>query len=525
MRGRGTASIVASPVLVGAVTVLIVIVGVFLAYNANNGLPFVPTYELKAELPNGQKLVRGNEIRLGGFLVGTVRDIKPAVRDGKAIAVVDMRLEKNIEPLARDTVVGVRPKSALGLKYVDITPGKSKQTLRPGDTIPLSQAKPQTVEYEDVFSTFDKNTRDNSRTALKGFGDAFAGRGASINEAIAAFNPFFKHLTPVMQTLSNPNTRLENFFKNINQASEQVVPVAKVQAALFGKMAKTFDAFSACEKCLQDTIAKSPPTLAVGATSFRAQRPFLSEFTTLSRELKPTVATLHSKLGTINAALETGTPVLKRTPEMNRLTGQVFQALDDLAQNPVTPLALKDLHLTFSVLRPLAEFAAPYNTVCNNGTAFFTGLADHISEDVQGGTSEVVLVKTGTNNQEHSLNQNESERPADVPANVDPQTYADPTGDHYQVLHGEAYGPAVDADGRADCQAGQYGYMDGPLNGPDAKYPPANIDNPSDPTAFKAWENAHGGASHTSTLMDHPGLAGPTFVGQRLGINSVQDVK
>ena len=31
---------IASPVLVGAVTVLIVIVGVYLAYNANKGLPF-----------------------------------------------------------------------------------------------------------------------------------------------------------------------------------------------------------------------------------------------------------------------------------------------------------------------------------------------------------------------------------------------------------------------------------------------------------------------------------------------------
>src|SRR4051794_6504686 len=176
MRGRGTASIVASPVLVGAVTVLIVIVGVFLAYNANNGLPFVPTYELKAELPNGQKLVKGNEVRLGGFLVGTVNGITPAIHNGKAIAVVDMRLQKSVEPLPKDTQVGVRPKSALGLKYLDIVPGKSKQTLRQGDTIPLSQAKAQTVEYEDVFSTFDKKTRNNSRTALKGWGDAFAGR-------------------------------------------------------------------------------------------------------------------------------------------------------------------------------------------------------------------------------------------------------------------------------------------------------------------------------------------------------------
>jgi virulence factor Mce-like protein len=522
MRGRGTASIVASPVLVGAVTVLIVVVGVFLAYNANNGLPFVPTYELKAELPNGQKLVKGNEVRLGGFRVGVVSDIKPAVRDGKAVALVDMKLEKTIEPLAKDTIVGVRPKSALGLKYVEIVPGKSKASFRAGDTIPLSQAKAQEVEYEDVFSTFDKPTRDNSRTALKGFGDAFAGRGPSINEAIASFNPFFTHLTPVMKTLSDPNTKLENFFKNIGHASEEVVPVAKVQAGLFGKMAKTFDAFSACAKCLQDTIAKSPPTLAVGATSFHFQRPFLAEFTKLSKDLRPTVATLHNNLHTINAALETGTPVLKRTPEMNQATAKVFAALDDLAQNPVTMLALKDLHLTFAVLRPLAEFVAPYNTVCNNGTAFFTGLADHISEDVTGGTSEVVLVRTGTNDQEHSFNQNESERPADVPANVDPQTYVDKEGNHYQVLHGEAYSPAVDAQGNADCQVGQYGYMDGPLNGPDAKYPPADI-KPGE--SFKDWENRAGGASHTSTLMDHPGLAGPTFVGSKLGITKVSDVK
>jgi hypothetical protein len=272
---------------------------------------------------------------------------------------------------------------------------------------------------------------------------------------------------------------------------------------------------------LQDTIAKSPPTLAVGATSFHFQRPFLFEFTKLSKQLRPTVATLHNNLGTINAALETGTPVLKRTPEMNRLTGDVFDALYDLSRNPVTLLALKDLRTTFQVLRPLAEFVAPYNTVCNNGNAFFTGLAGHMSEDVTGGTSEVVLVRTGTSDQGHSLNQDEGERAADVPANVDPQTYVDKQGDHFQVLHGEAYGPAVDAQGNADCQAGQYGYMDGPLNGPDAKYPPADIKPGED---FKEWENTHGGASHTSTLMDHPGLAGPTFVGKRLGIDNIKDV-
>jgi len=44
MRRRGASSIAANPVLIGAATTLVVIVAVFLAYNANNGLPFVPTY-------------------------------------------------------------------------------------------------------------------------------------------------------------------------------------------------------------------------------------------------------------------------------------------------------------------------------------------------------------------------------------------------------------------------------------------------------------------------------------------------
>ncbi|HEX6714982.1 MAG TPA: MlaD family protein [Thermoleophilaceae bacterium] len=527
-RGKTSASVIASPVLVGAVTVLIVIVGVYLAYNANKGLPFVPTYELKAELPNGQKLIEGNEIRLGGFRVGVVDSLAPKTvfvnGRPKTIAVVDMKLEKDVDPLPVDTRVAVRPRSALGLKYLDIVPGKSKKTFQAGDTIRLANAGPQAVEYEDVFSTFDTKTRDNSRTALKGFGDAFAGRGPSINEAIGAFNPFFTHLTPVMRKLSDPETKLDKFFRAINRASDQLVPVAKVQARLFGKMARTFDAFSACAGCLRDTIAKTPPTLAVGASSFHFQRLFLFEFTKLSKQLRPTVATLHNKLGTINAALETGTPVLRRTPEMNRLTGKVFKALDDLAENPVTLLALKDLHLTFAVLRPLAEYVAPYNTVCASGTAFFSNLAGHISEDVTGGTSEVVLMRTGTGFQDNAFNQNESNRPADVPSNVDPQTYVDPKGDHYQVLHSSSVpGPAVDAQGNADCDAGQTGYADGPYAPAGGKYSPAPLDDPSNPAAFREWEKTKGGGSHV-TFRAIPVLRGGSYVARRLGIDNVRDV-
>ena len=87
MRRRSSASIAANPVLIGAATTLVVLVAVFLAYNANSGLPFVPSYQLSAEVPNAANLVVGNDVRIGGTRVGTVDAITPVVRrDGSVVA-------------------------------------------------------------------------------------------------------------------------------------------------------------------------------------------------------------------------------------------------------------------------------------------------------------------------------------------------------------------------------------------------------------------------------------------------------
>ena len=121
---RSQAALTASPVLVGAVTVLVTIVAVFLSYNANSGLPFVPTYDLKANLPNANQLVKGFEVRVGGARVGFLSKIEPRKRpDGTAYAQITMKLDKSIEPIPADSTLLVRPRSPLGLKYVELTPG------------------------------------------------------------------------------------------------------------------------------------------------------------------------------------------------------------------------------------------------------------------------------------------------------------------------------------------------------------------------------------------------------------------
>src|ERR1700754_2693466 len=229
-RGSGIAG---NPVLIGAATVLVIIVAVFLAYNANQGLPFVPTYQLKAELPDGANLVVGNDVKIGGSRIGAVSSLAPrTLPNGRVIAVVGLKLDKDAAPLPIDSQLLVRTRSALGLKYVEITRGTSSKTFADGDTIRLAQAQ-EPVELDEFFNMFDDKTRAAAQENLQGFGTALAGRGESINTAIGAFRPLLRDVIPVMQNLAAPDTNLRDFVRQLGTFSAIVAPVAETNASLF----------------------------------------------------------------------------------------------------------------------------------------------------------------------------------------------------------------------------------------------------------------------------------------------------
>jgi virulence factor Mce-like protein len=519
-RRRATASLVASPVLVGAVTVLVSIIAVFIAYNANSGLPFVPTYDLKAQLPSGAKLVAGNEVRVGGFRVGVIKEINPTVvkaRNGakRAVAEVLLKLDKTVQPLAVDSKLRTRPRSALGLKYVELTPGHSKRNFTTGDTIPLKNAS-EPLDLEDVFATFDRKTRPAARQATEGFGDAFAGRGVALNQAIQALNPFFRHLTPVMRRLSDPDTELDQFFRQLGATSAQVAPVARTQAQLFSDMADTFAAIAADPRALQQTIEKSPPTLDVAIRSFRVQRPFLADFADLSRRLRPAARELPRSLPPINSALRVGTPILPDTVELNRRLERALTALRDLFRDPNTLLALRDLRTALSVGRPAIEFIAPYQTVCND-TVYFLHPLGEVQSAVQtgptgGGTVLQNGLKVPNAKQPNNYGTAQSSRAWDVGPGINPIGAKDEFGDPLMHLDVAPYSPAIDAQGNADCQIGQFGYLHGPLT-TDGRYGPGVLSDGT-PSA----------GNFVVTDDDMPILSGGTYKSRQLGINNLRDV-
>jgi virulence factor Mce-like protein len=496
--------------MIGAVTVLIAVVAVFIAYNANQGLPFLPTYKLHARVPNANKLVEGNEVRAGGFRVGIVKKItaKREKVNGKEqpIALLDLELDKTIQPLARNSKLMIRPRSALGLKYVQIEPGNSKQTFAQGDTIPLKNANKEPLELEDVLSTFQPQTRNDARAALQGFGSAISGRGPDINVVIQELRPFLRHLTPVMKALNDPQTELAGFFPRIGRAAAEVAPVAQVQAELFSNMADTFAAISHDPAALQQTIEESPPTLDASINSFRVQTPFLANFADTSRLLQPGAAELSRALPPVSAALRTGTPVLSRTPELAGDLEGTFDALVDLGRDPNTLLALRDLRTGADVATPAVQFVAPFQTLCNYAVYFFNPLGTHISQPVPGGTSERILAKLVPPTQRNTMFDTHSTRPVDVPEGKDPQASPPAQALHTQYGGGVSpFGPG----GVADCGSGQTGYPD--RLAAHSRYPPS-----TDP--------AQGGGSHIVVDANTPGNAGGTYVTRKLGLKKLGDL-
>jgi virulence factor Mce-like protein len=379
MRRRGgIQGVASSPILVGAVTILIVIVAVFLAYNANNGLPFVSTYNLKAKVPNANALVKGNEVRIGGVRVGIVKSVDAEQRsDGTVFAELALSLDKNAEPLPVDSTLTIRPKSALGLKFLQVTPGDSSEGFEAGATIPLKAYTPEPVDIDEFFDMFDEPTRLAIRQNLAGFGNALAGRGPQLNEGIGALSRAVVSGQPVLRKIVEPSTNFAGFWRALEDLSATVAPVAETQASLFVALDRTFAAFARVSRpYIQETIEKGPATLDAVNADFPAIRPFFRDSARFFTALKPGAKALGETSPVIAESLRAGVPALNASPVLNNQLQPTAEALVDFQNASGVFNGLDLLIDTNNVLKPALRFIAPAQTTCNYVTLTFRNLVN-----------------------------------------------------------------------------------------------------------------------------------------------------
>jgi ABC-type transporter Mla subunit MlaD len=457
---RRAGVIASSPVLVGAITTLIVILAVFLAYNANNGLPFVPTYRISVQVPNANTLVKGNDARIGGVRVGLVEKIEPVqdAETGEVYAKVDLKLDKSAEPIPKDSTVIVRSRSALGLKYLEINKGTSSEGWPEGSTLPLKVARPEPVEIDEFLNIFDPATRRAAQGNLVAFGDALAGRGPDLNVAFGELRPLVTRLERVARNLASPKTGIGRFFRALADSAAEVAPVAETQAQMFVSLESTFGAFARVARpYIQESISEAPPTFDTLIRTAPRIRSFLGHSATLFAELRPGIRALSESSPTVASAFETGADVLPGAPAMNRQVALTAQALGEFARNSGVRGGIRYSTQFFDFLNPALRFVSPAQTVCNYATLLARNAQDHLSISPDGiGTGQrFIVMSAGQTDAFTGINAPNSENgPSSAPANS--------AGGGLTVnnfLHANPYPNTASPGQPRECEAGNEPYL------------------------------------------------------------------
>jgi virulence factor Mce-like protein len=359
-----------NPILIGAVTILVVAVAVYLSYIAANGLPFVPTYNIKVDVPNGAELVKNSDVRVGGARVGQVLKIEPEPRGTDPgyhapFARLTLQLQRSLQPLPHDTRYQIRLASALGGKYVELFPGHDKNTpqtpaLQDGGTFqlggPLAHNIP-IVDLDIAFRTFGPKTQQGLRNATGELGNALAGRGTDFNSTIYSTRQLFGPLDSLLRLLASPNTRLAQFISGAAAATNALASVAPTISALLSDSAVTFRAVNGSQ--LGQTIDQLPPTESVATTVLTNAQPVLADAAATVQALKPAAALLPKGARRFDQIIRGAIPVYKLAPALASNLQSALVEVDRLASNPA---ALQ----TFSVLGD--------NDLATFGSSAFVGL-------------------------------------------------------------------------------------------------------------------------------------------------------
>lgn len=361
------ADLLGNPILVGSMILIVTVIGVLLSYNANKGLPFVPTYQIFAEVPDAAKLTAGgSEVRIGGARVGIVKEIEPLpAEDGKPVrARLMLDLQEDQRGLPSDTEVRVRPRSILGAKYLDLIPGRSARPIPPGGTIPVTRAQP-IVELEEAFNVFDDETSQGLRSAITNLGDALAGRGADLNETVAEIGKATPPAQRVLAVLADPATELDGFVRGVAATSRALEPVAPQLSSLLQRGTATLEAVDAAGPQLEEALVELPRFNTTAAVALRATRPVLDDAAAISRALRPGVRALPVAARELTSTLRASTPVLRRSTALSSRLRTALVSLGRLARDPASTSSVKLLTTTVRSVGTTLGTLLPAQRACN----------------------------------------------------------------------------------------------------------------------------------------------------------------
>jgi phospholipid/cholesterol/gamma-HCH transport system substrate-binding protein len=189
-----------------ATSVLVVLIG---------NLSFTPTHEYRAEFVDATGVVKGDDVRIAGVKVGTVKGIDVVDRDR---AMVTFTVDKTTT-LSKATHATIRYRNLVGQRYLALEDqiGDSA-ALRPGATIPVSQTTPAldlTVLFNGFKPLFQALSPADINKLSYEIVQVFQGEGGTLEGLLA-------HTASVTTTLADRDQLIGDLVDNLNQVLDHL---------------------------------------------------------------------------------------------------------------------------------------------------------------------------------------------------------------------------------------------------------------------------------------------------------------
>jgi len=331
-RSSGLARFLALAALIGAAVLI-----ALLMFGGDGG------YRVTAVFENAGQLVKGNQVRVGGRTIGSVKDVR---LDDRAQAVVDLEIEDDMAPLHEGTMATIRVPSLSGIanRFVALQPGPDDgDEIADGGRIAADKTS-AAVDLDQLFNTFDPKTRKGLQKLVQGQATYYAGRTREARRALEYLSPalsttsrltreliyddeiferFLVDTSRVMETIAERRDDLSSLVSNANTTAAAIgdenQSLARALDLLPGSLRKANTTFVN----LRSTLDDLDPLVAESKPATRELAPFLRRLRPLVADARPTIRDLRiliSTAGPNNDLID----LTRKLPRLEQLTNVVF---------------------------------------------------------------------------------------------------------------------------------------------------------------------------------------------------------
>ncbi|MEU0797594.1 MlaD family protein [Amycolatopsis sp. NPDC005961] len=344
----------------GVVVLVVFALALQLALTADKGLPGATYTLVDADVSDVGALRPGDDVRVASVRVGRVKDIRLVAGAPRVTLQLDGTREVYRDASAEAKTVTVASRSALGQKYIALTPGKPEAgKLGPAEVIPAKRTA-GSQELSDLLDVLDAPTRTALGSTVREVGGGAGGHAQDLQDALKAAPQMLPDLATVSNALSaNDGADLTALLTTADRLSTRFAGRQEQLSELLGRLDTTMRAVAVDDgKPLDDVVQRAPGTLQAARAGLQSLQAPLKDLHAGMAQLVPGARALGQATPDLRGVLREAVPPLGKVPDVGK---QAEPALTDLTKtvDDARPLAPR-LTQTFGSADQFLRVLAPY---------------------------------------------------------------------------------------------------------------------------------------------------------------------